>query len=439
MRKKTGNKSQSGQAGAAGVCQVSYSLNNDQPVRSTIIGDQPLFYMDFEGDFEDEFAALGFLEDELIFGSDAFYDPVPADISARDSAMLLAGFYDEHRILTGMDQDDSQAEPVTINALVTTLCQSRFGGALMDFARGHGVTCTLCDQEETASYVRETGEIFINANLPAEEQVLLLGRELRQAWQHRNGVLLHPLTFHPDQAILVNRAQLADLTVCMIRIAWELQLSGCRAPWERLEESSLSDLVRVFAREAFLDFRTLNSGAAMASTFEMWFLSERCSPFDKALIQQMLSDYCGYVFEDGESSRTVTQDLIAALGAVPYGKNYLAQYAGAILTDPIFSDVRDRANANFLWFIKFEKSFRETEQELQSESGPGQGIRQATKNSEGSDHDSSASIIPFPCETGQRPENTNAARRLKAGAGSGAGAEIIVLPCGPDGNGLFRK
>ena len=35
------------------------------------------------------------------------------------------------------------------------------------------------------------------------------------------------------------------------------------------------------------------------------------------------------------------------------------------MTDPIFTDVRDRSNANFLWFIKFERSFKETEQELQ--------------------------------------------------------------------------
>ena len=36
------------------------------------------------------------------------------------------------------------------------------------------------------------------------------------------------------------------------------------------------------------------------------------------------------------------------------------------MDDPIFADGRDRSNANFLWFVKFERSFRETEQELQS-------------------------------------------------------------------------
>jgi hypothetical protein len=39
-----------------------------------------------------------------------------------------------------------------------------------------------------------------------------------------------------------------------------------------------------------------------------------------------------------------------------------------IMNDPVFTDVRDRSNANFLWFIKFERSFMETERELQSSS-----------------------------------------------------------------------
>ena len=58
--------------------------------------------------------------------------------------------------------------------------------------------------------------------------------------------------------------------------------------------------------------------------------------------------------------------MITAMGEQPFGKNYLSQYARAIIEDPVFTEVRDRSNANFLWFIKFERSFRETEQALQS-------------------------------------------------------------------------
>lgn len=83
----------------------------------------------------------------------------------------------------------------------------------------------------------------------------------------------------------------------------------------------------------------------------------------------MLADHQGYVFVDMQASRSVSIDLISALGEQPYGKNYLAPFARMIIEDPIFTEVRDRSNANFLWFIKFERSFRETEQVLQSEEG----------------------------------------------------------------------
>ena len=41
------------------------------------------------------------------------------------------------------------------------------------------------------------------------------------------------------------------------------------------------------------------------------------------------------------------------------------------MDDAIFNEVRDRSNANFLWFVKFERSFRETEQHLQHSSDLG--------------------------------------------------------------------
>ncbi|HEY8963342.1 MAG TPA: hypothetical protein VIN59_02640, partial [Alphaproteobacteria bacterium] len=44
------------------------------------------------------------------------------------------------------------------------------------------------------------------------------------------------------------------------------------------------------------------------------------------------------------------------------GKNYLTGLIEIILADPLFTEVRDRSNANFLWFIKFERSFRASEE-----------------------------------------------------------------------------
>jgi hypothetical protein len=151
----------------------------------------------------------------------------------------------------------------------------------------------------------------------------------------------------------------------MIRVGWELQLSGHKDVWSRIENSTLSDLGRGFAREAIADFRSINNGLAARATFESWFLSERCRKADRTLIQQMLADYQGYVFSDNvETSRLITLDVIKALGKMPFGQNYIEAVATQIIVDPVFTEVRDRSNANFLWFIKFERSFTEAEKEV---------------------------------------------------------------------------
>lgn len=367
MGKKTDNKSEV-RRGRERICKVSYTLNNDQPVRSTIIGDQPLFYMDYDGSYDDEDG------DSLLEG----IETQAAPMTGRSTGIMasaqerVAEFFSAAFDITERAAKDSA---FTEESLLEILSRSRFAKALIEEAVSSGVTIQFCDQTELASYARPDRRILLNRHLGEAETILLTVRELRRAWQHSHGVLVNPLTFYPDQAILVNRAQVADLTVSMVRTAWELQLSGEKGPWERMELSPMADIARVFAREAFMDFRTLNNGTAMAASFEAWFLSERCRKQDKVLIQNMLADYQGYVFGSEQASKAVTADLITALGSLPFGRNYLSSYAAMVINDPVFTEVRDRSNANFLWFIKFEKSFREAEQELQQGTGtPCQGI-----------------------------------------------------------------
>ena len=79
----------------------------------------------------------------------------------------------------------------------------------------------------------------------------------------------------------------------------------------------------------------------------------------------MISESASYTFNSKEISERISIDLIYALGAQPFGSNYLAPHTNTILHDSVFTEARDRSNANFLWFIKFERSFQEAEQELQ--------------------------------------------------------------------------
>ena len=319
-----------------------------------------------------------------------------------------------------------------IKSVIEILAQSRLAQSYIDFAESNNVVISFSSQVEQAEYNRKSKTIFINPDQDEANLVLSLVAELRCHWQHANGALIDPLMFHPDQAILVNRAQTADLTIAIVRIAWELQLSGYKAGWERLENSSMADLARAFAREAFLDFRTINNGEAAAAVFEAWFLSERCRSQDKALIQNMLADTQGFVFGLDEVSKNVTPDLIAALGTMPYGKNYLSSHVETIINDAIFTNVRDRSNANFLWFIKFERTFHETEQALQSDKEQSafdihqdaqKNISNGTKNNE-----QTAILLSFPGNaTGRAPTKKVGSKLNKPTTEIQTSADIVYL------------
>jgi len=386
-----------------GRCRMAYIINNRQPVRCSIISDQPLFYMDFESetDFSEDSELFDFSDieqgvaalQERIEGLGRFGEQFPEDNAEERFALFLEN-------ADAITRPAKKRVAADTKFLEKTLRQSRLAASLLDFAAKYGTGLVADSQVAGAMYDRKGGQIHVNPDISREHQILLTARELRRVWQHRNGALLNPLTFHPDQAVLVNRAQIADLTVMMVRIAWELQLAGEKTVWDRVENSSMADLARSFARESYLDFRTLNNGVAQSAVFESWFLSERCRNEDKKLIQLMLADYQGYVFDSAQSSQTITAELIIALGSMPFGKNYLAPYVNTIMTDAIFTEVRDRSNANFLWFIKFERSFRETEQELQTgKDVTGRGNRHGdikNKNTRFGDHEKETSVIALP-------------------------------------------
>jgi hypothetical protein len=340
--------------------KLAYTLNNDQPVRCTYISEEPLFYLDANINEEE------FMDDALLFElglhpqqTQEVLDADLRELTADEALNTEKLFAEQFGLVDG---------PVQTNLVDTVqlLKNSRMATALLEFAFDHGVRIEVTQQTEVAFYDRHKSVISLRPLLTETDQALLLVRELRRVWQHRNGTLLHPLLFHPDQAIVINRVQAADLMTIMVRVAWELKLSGQRAVWCALEAGDNHDLARAFAREALTDFRAINNGRAMAAVFESWFMSERCRSYDRKLIQEMLSDYQGYVSKAGESepSRVLTQQILSTLGSVPFGKNYLSAHAATIMADPMFTDIRDRSNANFLWFIKFEQSFRQTEKTL---------------------------------------------------------------------------
>jgi hypothetical protein len=252
-----------------------------------------------------------------------------------------------------------------ISVLTERISQSRYAETLLAELKKYDTELVYDMHVQTAEYDKGANKLRVNPSIDAVSQILSLAGQLRNFWQHRAGALIDPLNFYPDHSVLANRVQKTDISVCMIRVAWEMMLAGDKAAWAYIEKSSLSDLGRSFAREAQIDFRNLNNGMASAAVFESWFLSDRCQDVDKNLIQSMLSNYQGCLFNDEQTSSKVLADLIVAVGTQPFGKNYLAQYVSTIAQDALFTELRDRSNANFLWFIKFEHSFKQYEDELE--------------------------------------------------------------------------
>lgn len=421
------------------ICHVAYTLGDHQPVISTIIGDRPFFYMDEEIDILDEEEdedGLFSLEDfhalerhlEELHAEETAFDRF-SDEFIRTPEQYFCDFCEAKDSILG-----TPVAQKTVDDILNTLSKSRLALAYIDYITEQNIKFKLSDQISGVQYHRQSGLILINKYMDFADQLLLCARELRHVWQIHHVGTASPLTYGPDDAILVNRLIEADLYASMVRIAWELQLSGERDLWHRIENSCLNDLAHAFARDAFADFRNINNGYAALATFEQWFLSDRCTQADKIIIQGMLENQHEYFMHADKPAQVLTSALIIKLGTMPYGKNYLQEHTYTLLNDPLFKEVRDRSNANFLWFVKFERSFREMEQELHIEdnTSPAEYAHRSASSQKGIDKvqnhgiRQSAEILSFSLSE-HRPQLSRASFRSNARLRANKSAEIIYL------------
>lgn len=260
------------------------------------------------------------------------------------------------------ERADDMAGMPDVAALREMIGRSKTGQSMLEAAGVRDVTITLDSQTEVSQFYPIANVIALNPARPVGELINILSRELRRAWQHHQGLLLSPLHFEPDNAVLINRAQTADTLMISVRVAWELKLSGESLAWDYLVGSPLGDVGRVYELKA-RDFRTLNNGEAVRSAYDQWFQGNRTKAIDKSVIHHMLLDETGYIKDLGRDKR-VTLDLIARYGDMPYSRNYMNVKGYKDPTDQGYASVEDRSNANFLWFIKFERSFIEREKQM---------------------------------------------------------------------------
>lgn len=253
--------------------------------------------------------------------------------------------------------------------LKNIILQSSTGAALLDGDSARRLT--ICyDPQTSFSQFYPQGDgciITLNPHRPRGDLLNMLTRELRRAWQHHQGALVNPMGFEPDEAVLVNRAQQADALMVSIKVAWELKLLGENEAWEFMAGSPMAGATRVFEISAQKDFRTLNNGEAARATYDKFFESSSTKIHDKRIIHQMLLDDQGYMKSPSKCPKA-GMELFKKLGELPHGRNYLSIRGKRLPTDLCYSTIEDRSNANFLWFIKFERSFQEKELQMLRES-----------------------------------------------------------------------
>lgn len=402
-------------------CKLAYALGETGfTALCNIIDSSPLFYadIDYEDDVDEDFMELEELRAELLGGEAAELVKDKQKKLAKAGKHLIGYKKTDIESALKVNKQDvfsAQSTQLTdVTAYLKKLESSKLGALLLAHAEKHGIEFKSTGQVYNVFYDRDGGQILINPKAGTTAIILGLAKSLRDTWKHKKGVMVHPLCFHPDDAVLLNRLHSADVQTVQCRVAWEMKLAGHENIWAELMGSVCYDLAGAYAKEAIADFRSLNNGQAAAACFETWFLSGRCKMTDKKLIQTMLADHNGMVFDHPESSRTASYEIISGLGEMPEGKNYLSGHIHQIAEDPLYAEVRDRSNANFLWFIKFERSFRDSEQSLQKESSPNSDVQSAFPISEDKRHESSRqNIISFkPLESaaeGHRPDAKRAA------------------------------
>lgn len=270
---------------------------------------------------------------------------------------------------TVCDATRKPAAVIPVATLLESLSVSRTAADMLAQATDRPLNiCYDAQNPGSQFYPRDNGFfITLNPNRPRGDLMNALVRELRHMWQYNKGALVNPLDYDPDEAILINRAQAADALMMSVKVAWELKLAGDAEAWNWLAGSPAADVGRCFENRARDDFRTLNNGTAARAAYDKFFEDSRTKIHDKKIIHQMLLDEAGYM-RSIHGTGPAPREVFERLGQMPGGENYLTRRHDRPPTSTDYMQIEDRSNANFLWFIKFERSFQQKEKEMLEES-----------------------------------------------------------------------
>lgn len=344
------------------TCRMAYTLGRAQPVLCTLLGNDPFFF-----DVDPE--ALEHHLDDSAALDDADF-PIPEAL--RIARSTSEGFVTLGDDIDGLPLTDDLADlcrnalcarsALDVGAALDLLSLSSTGSVLRGYCDAMNVTVRGDACVHGVQFDAAHSLIRVNTTLDVHTATLMIAREMRRAQLMSVNTALQ----NPDSAILIHRALQAELLILPVQIAWELSLAGSKEAWETLSRGPLADLAYAFGHRATNDFRALRDGRAQMAAFDQWFYSGRTRKADRALIQCLLS--MGERLADNFRAQThSTIETLRTIGERGIGRNYLLDHMMNLTSDGFYGDVRDRSNANFLWFVKFERSYRAAETHLEEQ------------------------------------------------------------------------
>lgn len=318
--------------------RLAYIYKGYQPTLCTYISDEPYFYSTEtkEESFDD------FL--------DVIMSETPTSVWPRSSGVSYGS--DKETTYTTLPNiyDSTQLDLVSLLDDISSV------GYISSLLHRYAFTTNeFVKQVEVAN-----GEVQINPKLSKEDALVAIIHAVKQH-EHRTSYELNQLM--PDDLVKHRIVETIDTWYSILRACWELKLLGKTSYWAEHYQLH-SELFSGYELCVKRDFRYLKNKEGINLLCQQMLLLERgyIERSLKTLVAELLREsYMSVSDKKGEAftksfSKTLKQldsnSIIDGLLTVLYNpKNNFEEYITTI----------NRTTQNFIWFIKFELSFREYE------------------------------------------------------------------------------
>ncbi len=215
-----------------------------------------------------------------------------------------------------------QHDAARVNELREIMRRTATGREMIEFAEQENVRIFFSGKVEDCAIYRPSSHILMSQRLPRKLQPIVLGHEIRHAWQERQGLLLYKATNIAD-AIVHTRFAEADAYALEAELAWELEQGGIiKGAWAyyKKQETKLST---AFERAA-ANPAAVKTGAARRAAFDAWFRTSHKDAYDSFTIDDCASQ-CENI-RNGKPAHIMVDPPRPQGAPLKLSKEYLREY-----------------------------------------------------------------------------------------------------------------